>query len=618
FGIAWDSRPRSAGGQRWFALYPGTGAAPSGALNWTAPDQTWNYQCAACHSTDLHKNYDLATHSYATTYSEVSVGCEACHGPGSAHVAWAKDPHHPPQLAATEGLTIALDERQGVTWKTDLATGLLKRSRPRTSDREIETCAECHARATQIHRDYVHGQPLGDDYRVALLDDDLYFPDGQIKGEVYEYGSFLQSRMFHAGVSCSDCHNPHTATLRAQGNRLCTGCHLADKYDSPRHYHHPVGSTGAQCVACHMPTRTYMRIDRRRDHSIRVPRPDFSVAIGTPNACNECHVHRSAQWAAEHITKWFGPRRIGFQRFAAALHAGEIGAPGSYRQLANLVASSAQPAIARATAITLLAAYGEPQTATLLQRESHDPSALVRRATAEALANANRAELTPFLRLLGDPVRSVRIAAADALAEIDRKALSAPTIDAFNKASAEYLAAQQLDADRPEAHLDLALYFSRQNRLDRAKSELATALALDPGFAPAAVNLADLYRSLGQDDRAGQVLQASLKRAPDNPALLFSLGLLDIRKGAKSPALEFLQEASRNAPDNARYAYVYALALEDAGNTETAIEVLEQSLQTNPYDRESLSALASFYTRIGNPAAAAKYQRVLARLTADP
>ena len=390
FDIAWDTRPRDAGGQRWFALYPGAGDHPHNPLNWTAMDQTWNYSCADCHSTNLRKGYDSTTRTYATTYAEIDVGCEACHGPGSAHVAWAKHPHDYPNIGSTEGLTIALDERVGVTWHTDPATGLVSRSRPRTTDREIEMCAACHSRRTQIHEDYVHGQPLGDDYRVALLDDDLYFPDGQIKGEVYEYGSFIQSRMFHAGVTCTDCHDPHTATLRVQGNQLCTSCHLADKYDSSRHTHHAVGSAGAQCVSCHMPTRTYMRIDRRRDHSIRVPRPDLSVALGTPNACNECHADKTPQWAADWITKWYGITRIGFQQFGPALHAGRLGAPGAQNLLAQLVADSGQPAIARATALKLLSSLNDQQNGALLDEGSEDESALVRRAAAETLSDAER------------------------------------------------------------------------------------------------------------------------------------------------------------------------------------------------------------------------------------
>ncbi|MGH8224954.1 MAG: tetratricopeptide repeat protein [Gammaproteobacteria bacterium] len=616
FGDAWDSRPRAAGGQRWFALYPGSEGQPSSPLYWTAPDQTWNFACAACHSTDLRKNYDAKTRTYATTYSEISVGCEACHGPGSAHVAWARHPQDYSGSDPKHGLTIALDERAGVSWKYDSRTGIVRRNKPRTTDREIQTCARCHSLGTPIHEDYVHGQPLGDDYRVALLDADLYFPDGQIKGEVYEYGSFIQSRMFHAGVTCSDCHNPHTARLRIKGNGLCTSCHLAAKYDSPSHYHHPAESAGAQCVSCHMPTRTYMRIDKRRDHSIRVPRPDLSVVLGTPNACNECHSGKTPQWAADWITKWYGPKRIGFQHFGPALQAGRLGAPDAQRLLTKLVGDSSQPAIARATALKLLAGHDDRQNDALLRKGSEDASPLVRRAAAGMLSAADlKANIAAMHRLLDDPVRAVRIAAADSLAGVKHDTLPPDAATALDNASAEYVAAQSLNADRPEAHLDLAFFFGRQGELDGARSELTTALSLDPTFSPAAVNLADLDRTLGHDDEAAAVLQRAMRHSPNDPSLLYALGLLEVRQGQKAKALDSLADAARLAPSNPRYAYVYAVALNDAGNIKAAIAVLERSLKLNPYDRDSLAALVSFCTHVGDRAKALKYAKMLDQLS---
>src|SRR5579863_7628794 len=356
FGIAWDSRPSGRGGQRWFSLYPGQKITYSDSRYWTGIDQNWNYMCADCHSTNLRKNYDLRTRTFATVYSEIDVACEACHGPGSDHVAWAKKASDRKRVA-NDGLLIELDERTGVAWLIDPAIGNARRSSPRRSEREIQMCARCHARRGQIHEDYVHGQPAGDDYRVALLDEDHYFPDGQIKEEDYEYGSFVQSRMYHAGVTCSDCHEPHSSRLRAEGNGVCQQCHSAQKYDSAKHHFHKVGSAGARCVECHMLTRTYMVVDARRDHSIRIPRPDLSEKLGTPNACNNCHTDKSVQWASDSVKKWYRPAPEGFQHFAEILDAGSAGAPRAQRSLEGLVADSGQPAIARATALSMVAAY---------------------------------------------------------------------------------------------------------------------------------------------------------------------------------------------------------------------------------------------------------------------
>jgi tetratricopeptide (TPR) repeat protein len=615
FGIAWDSRLRERGGQRWLFLYPGQKISASNPLHWTSIDQTWNYMCADCHSTNVRKNYDNHSRTYATSYAEINVACEACHGPGSNHVMWAKKQGDWKKLAANEGLTIALDERKLARWIIDPATGVPRRSLPRTSEREIQMCARCHARRGQIHEDHVHGQPVGDDYRVALLEDDLYFPDGQIKGEVYEYGSFIQSRMFHAGVTCSDCHDPHTLKLRAEGNNVCLQCHPAQKYDSPKHHFHKSGSAGAQCVECHMPTRTYMVIDERRDHSIRIPRPDLSLEIGTPNACNQCHADKSAHWAADAMSKWYGQVPAGLQQFADALLAGTEGAPGARQSLSALVVNRAQPAIARATALSLLSAYVPTPTEGPIGMGVAADSALVRRAAARALSNsdpnASSAILAP---LLEDPVRAVRIETADVLANTTEAALPSDLIATLDRSTNEYIAAQELNGDRPEAHLNLGLLFLRERKIDRAEVELKTALSLDPSFGPAAVNLADLYREVGRDGEGEAVLRSVLERSPDDASVLHALGLLMVRLKQNQKALALFAAAARIDPANARYAFVYAVALDDTGQAGDAIETLERSIKLHRYDRDSLAALVGFCEQTGKSAEALDYARRLDEL----
>ena len=614
-GIAWDSRSRRAGGQRWFNLHPGLKLSAGDPLHWTGIDQNWNFMCADCHSTNLRKNYNLHTRTFATVYAEIDVACEACHGPGSNHVAWAAKSGDWRRYEANHGLLIALDERRGISWKIDPASGNVVRSEPRQTEREIQTCARCHSRRSQIHEDYVHGQPVGDDYRVSLLDDDLYYPDGQIKDEVYEYGSFIQSRMFHAGVTCSDCHEPHSLKLRAQGNGVCLRCHTARKYDSMRHHFHKAGSPGSRCVECHMPARTYMVVDARRDHSIRVPRPDLSVKIGVPNACNGCHRDKAADWSAHQVAKWYGHEPAGFQRFAEALYAGSIGAPGARRSLAQLIADREQPAIARASALALMARDPQSVGAASVRDGARDSSSLVRRAAARLLPDGDpHASSGVSALLLNDRVRAVRIEAAEALAGAPANALPENAAAALEKATAEYIAAQELNADRPEAHSNLALLFAREKRYPEAERELRTALSLDPSFAPAAVNLADLDRELGHDAEGERVLREAIARSPNDASLQHAFGLLLVRQGHGQEALEHLAAAARLDPANARFAYVYAVALNGAGRNNEALAVLENDVARHPYDRDSLAALVSLYRSAGNPEKAAGYAKRLAEL----
>jgi tetratricopeptide (TPR) repeat protein len=574
--------------------------------------------CADCHSTNLRKNYDERKRTYSTTFAEIDVACESCHGPGSDHLAWAQKRGAWKGLAANKGLTVALEDRKGAVWTIDPATGNARRNSPRTSENEIMVCARCHARRGQIHEDYVHGQPVGDDYRVALLDSDLYFPDGQIREEVYEYGSFLQSRMFHEGVTCSDCHEPHGLALRAEGNHVCLQCHAGARYDSPRHHFHKLGAAGSRCVECHMPTRTYMVIDTRRDHSIRIPRPDLTLRLGTPNACNQCHADKSAQWASDSLLKWYGRTPQGFQHYAETLSAADDDAPGAERALAELAVDSEQPAIARATAVSRLAGYSPPANEPAVRSAATDRSALMRRAAAAALSNSDpRASASTLGSLLGDPVRSVRIETAEVLAPLDAGAADPRLATTLEHAMQEYVAAQQLNADRAESHLDLALLFAKRKEVKEAQAQLKDSLSLDPTFVPAAVNLADLYRSLGREADGEATLRTALQHSPSEPALLYALGLSMARLGQRAEALNLLASAASSDPRNARYAYVYAVALNDAGQGSAAIDTLERSIKAHPYDRESLTALVVYLGQAHDRGKAVLYARRLLQLEPD-
>src|SRR5690554_6692196 len=295
--IVWDTRPAEQGGQRWFHLYPDDEIGHGDPLHWTGAAQNWNFMCADCHVTDYRKGFDADKGSFSPAWSELGVGCEACHGPGSQHLAWAEGEHG----LADRGLTVLLDERRGMHWLHELERVTARRSEPLLSDREQQVCAQCHSLRSAVAEGYHAGLPLLDFYRPELLSDPLYFADGQQREEVFITGNFAQSRMHAAGVTCSDCHEPHSQALRAKGNALCGSCHLPSNFDRPEHHQHPADSSGAQCVNCHMPERTYMVIDPRRDHGISIPRPDLGQALGIPDACSSCHSDRSADWAAQQV-----------------------------------------------------------------------------------------------------------------------------------------------------------------------------------------------------------------------------------------------------------------------------------------------------------------------------
>ena len=616
-GIAWDARPKAAGGQRWFHLYPDLKLKAGDALHWTGIDQNWNYQCADCHSTNLRKGYDVASRTYKTTWAEIDVGCEACHGPGEGHAAWAKRDATARKADPAKGLTVALDERRGVAWPIDASSGSATRSVPRTTQREIETCARCHARRGQFDDAWHPGQPLGDAFRVATLEAGLYHADGQQREEVYNHGSFLQSRMHARGVTCSDCHDPHSQKLRAAGNAVCAQCHAPARFDVTAHHGHKPGTPGAACVACHMPTTTYMGVDARHDHSMRIPRPDRSAALGTPDACGACHAKQGPKWAAAAIAKWHPQRKPGAQGFAEAFAAADRGDPAARAALVALAGDAAQAPLVRASAVQRLVRYPGRASGVAVVKALEDGDPMVRAAAARLLRDAEAGlRLRVLPKLLADPVRSVRGEAARSLAGVERR-LGEGDRTRFDAAIAEVEAALQFNADRPEAQAEAGNLHLARGRPDAAIDAYRAALALDPAFGAASVNLADYYRSRGMEREAEGTLVQALKTAPRDPGVLHALGLSYARQKRTAEALSALREAAKLAPDNARYAYVHAVALHDAGRRAEAVKRLDAALARQPFDRDLLVARASYARAEGDAAAAARLADRLVGLDPD-
>jgi tetratricopeptide (TPR) repeat protein len=611
-GIAWDSRPRTDGGQLWFHLYPNEAADHRSVLHWTRFSQNWNLMCAECHSTDLRPNYDAAADRYETTWSELDVSCEACHGPGSRHVAWARaggSGAPEPSL----GLLVDLGPGDDAVWNVDPATGLATRSVPRRSQAEVETCARCHSRRASIHEDG-HGVPLLDTHQPALLLDPLYFADGQPRDEVYVYGSFLQSRMYRQGVTCSDCHNPHTLRVGGDGNARCAGCHLPARFDAPSHHRHEAGSPGASCVACHMPATTFMGVDARRDHSFRVPRPDLTASIGVPNACASCHADRTAQWASEAVTRWHGPPE---PHFAEPLTLARAGARGASAALASLAAGDAAP-IVRATAVAELRGSTDPAARGAIDAAARAEEPLLRLAAVAALESwPPAARVGALAPLLADPLRAVRIEAARSLAAVPSTMLPEARRAERDRALEEYRAAQALHADRAESHVNLGVIAAGQRNLSEAEAAFETAIARNPFFVPAYVNLAEVYRIQARDEDAARLLADAIERVPDAADLHHALGLVRVRQGRRDAALGSLRRAAALAPGEPRYAYVLGVALNSDGQREAALAELRRAHEVRPSDRDVLLALATISRDSGALAESIVYARELVALSPE-
>lgn len=614
-GIAWDSRPREDGGQRWFHIYPDEKITYKDTVHWTGLDQNWNFMCAECHSTNLKRNYDLETDTFRTAWSEINVSCEACHGPGSEHVKWAERKNS--VEFPNKGLLVSFDGRKDVTWKIDGDSGNAVRSKPLESHTEMEVCSRCHSRRSAVSYDYIYGNNLLDTHIPALLEEGVYYPDGQIEAEDYEWGSFIQSKMYHKGVTCTDCHDAHSLELRAEGNTLCSGCHMTEKYDTPSHHHHKPLSAGSQCVSCHMPETNYMVIDARRDHSIRIPRPDLTIKIGSPNACNKCHAESTPEWAEAEINKWGGGYK-GFQNFGETLYAARTGNVKAEELLVKLADDPDAPSIARATALSELGGYLSNYSLGAVEAGIKNDDPLVRGAALDALQSAPpeiKIMLAPGL--LGDPVLAVRTKAVTLLAGVPKESMDAGQRRALDEAVGEYVRLQMTNADRPEAHLNLGNLYAELGRFPEAEASYKAAIGLAPSFMPAYVNLADLYRIEEKDNEAESLLRSALGISPWNGDVYHALGLLLVRQNRIPEAMNALEQSVRLSPGNTHYSYVYAVALNDTGEMVESIRVLEAAYKRRPADREVLYALITFNRENGDIPEAVEYAEKLVEISHD-
>jgi len=618
--ISWDTQQK-----KWFYLPPPDvpdKLEPTDDLHWTGIAQRWNTTCADCHSTNLQKNFDPATLTYATTFSDINVNCEACHGPGSIHV----------DLATATSLF----------WDRRLGYGLPRLKDKDNAEPEIQSCAPCHSRRNVLNTDFAGGAHYFDHFGLELPTSVTYFGDGQILDEVYEYGSFLQSKMYHQKIRCSDCHDPHSAKLKHTGNAVCTSCHQhpPGKYDGPSHHQHRPASKGALCVECHMPETTYMEVDARRDHSLRVPRPDLSVAHGFPNACTGCHLDRAqisdeqrasfkqyrdwilvAQkdpavaaelrkvdvWAAEKVEEWFPDSkfRLGDRHFGELLAGAWQNQPDAAQKVLDLVKRRSYPAVVRAAGWRWLSENPTADVFDAAPQALQDPSPLVRAAAArvfEAMipTNDQLAEIPPAARraqaielrsqfdvlfeLLEDPVRSVRLEAAEVLSRVPAELLPAistgPQRESLQLAIDDLKHSFELLNDRAGGHSELALIHESQGDFRRAIAEYQLAIRVEPNAAGARSNLALLLEQMAAgSDNAEQLLTEAKKLrqeelallardarlAPEIAAVQYRYGMSLYLDGQHDKALAVLERAAALRPDIEQYALAVKLLREQIG-----------------------------------------------------
>ncbi len=556
----WDTEKKV-----WFNQYEGQEIPEADWLHWSQGGQRWNTMCAECHSTNLTKNYNLAKDAFTTTYDNITVSCEACHGPAGAHLNWAaKDkPIGNPQLKSVGSTQVD----------------------------QLNQCAGCHARRVKLTEVMKAGVAFDDQFMLQTISSEFYHSDGQIKQEDYVMGSFAQSKMYTTGVKCADCHNVHSSKLKLQGNALCMQCH-EPTYNSESHHFHKGQSESTQCVSCHMTGAVFMGNDFRRDHSFRVPRPDQSVEYNTPNACTGCHQEKSDEWASTWIEKWYGKERP--DHFSDHLL---IASQSSYDDRARedvlqFINNLNYPAIARATALEYYPINDVQEDFDMLITALKDSSALVR---YNALSKFRQYPLDQkvglALDLMLDETALVRIGSAQLIAEMDLSQLPPEQRGLAQKVRNEYVNMMRANADFPLGRLQLGDYYYKQQNIQRAIKEYEMALKMDSLLIPVYTNLATAYSIVGENEKALQTLNTLIAIEPMYARAYYLRGLLQHEVGKSELAIDDLAASIKLDNSNFRVYYNLANLYLSSEQYKKAETVMMQGLQIQPQSQEGLQLL---------------------------
>lgn len=593
--FAWDTRSAAQGGQRWFYLHPEQ-SEPHHEFFWTNAGQNWNYMCADCHSTNVKKNFDSEKNHYQTSYSEISVGCESCHGPAGEHlkkVTSNSAKSSKADLGFDRNLTKAVDQ-----WLLEKDMKTMSPAKINDTD-QVLACAQCHSRHVQISEaDPVASGNFGDRYRLTLVDQTHYYPDGQVFDEDYVYGSFLQSKMNANGVVCSNCHDPHTAKLVLPVEQVCTQCHQPKDYAVKAHHHHPENSAGAQCVSCHMPETTYMQIDDRRDHRWHLPKPSVSQQLSTPDVCLSCHQDKDSSWSIKHTSVWsMGKVPVDDKPFAPVFAASNQGYREAASALSHIAQNQIHSDIIRASATARLAPFGDTNTLIAVARGAKSSNELIRLAAAQGAVNLPIAERWRVMSpLLSDAVLAVRAEAVSSLMPLWAE-LSKPQQDQIQPVLDEYFDIQAFNTDRGFSHVNRGNMLMYQGDFDGAKAAYLEGIRIEQGFDAAHLYLAELYRRLGDEPSARKQLKTGQQLNPTNGEFSYRLGLSKIRDKRYQQAENYLKTATELSPDNARFHYVLGLALEKRLPQEATLSLAKAfQLSQNP---QHLYALCEMVLRHG-------------------
>jgi tetratricopeptide (TPR) repeat protein/Zn ribbon nucleic-acid-binding protein len=567
--VSWDTEKKT-----WFHQYAGTTINPNDWLHWTNGGQRWNTMCAECHSTNLQKNYDRDNDIFNTTFSEINVGCESCHGMGKNHVQWAESTS---QEGHSQIDSIGDDQNS-----------------------QLNTCGACHSRRVKLTAVMDPQIPFAEQFMLQNINEEFYFPDGQIDEEDYVLGSFVQSKMYKNGVICSDCHDPHSLKLKFIGNALCLQCH-EPSYDLKTHHFHEENTAQSECVNCHMPGKNFMGNDFRRDHSFRVPRPDQSIKYGTPNTCTGCHSNKSDEWASENIIKWYGPeRKENYSDHLLLASKSELTIEEKSKIL-DFIGNIRESPISRSTVLEYIQLEGSEAEIKTLLNALKDSSALVRYNALRKLGSLPPAERTAIaLEYISDQSRLVRIGAAQLVIDQATEDLPPELRDLLYRSNLELEEMLNANSDFPLGRLQYGDYYMQKGKIENAIEEYEMANKMDPLLTPVYSNLATAYNLLGKDSLALESLNRLILLEPEYARAYYLRGLLNYELGNTDAAIQDLKISTQKDPGHFRAFYNLANLYLKKGDYSRARKTIFTGLKLEPSSEDGKQLLNIIQARVEN------------------
>ncbi len=534
--------------------------------HWLGRGMNWNSQCAWCHMSGFRKGYKQAADAYASTWREPGVTCIQCHE-------LAEKPD------AQDGCMVAKGKRQ------------------LSATQVHDNCASCHTRREEIEDKFRVGARLDALFRQELpLIEGIFWPNGMQRDEDYCETGLRLSRMGRTGVTCIDCHDPHTAGLKLpqEDNSLCLRCHAggtpvngvaAPVIDMATHTPCPQGSKGARCVECHMPESPYMARDPRRDHSFNAPDPALSAELGIPNACIMCHRDKNHAWAAAAVERVYGssPKMAAYRPRTRAVQAAMQGR-GKVADLLAAYRAEEVPAW-RAVLLELMAQQvPTDEVLAVAQEAAKDASPMVRAAAAKVLG-------AKALFLAQDPVKLVRRAAAWPQVDVlVREGCHPETL-------AELEATAQHQADQPHGAMQLAvLAAARASKARAAQDALAAAR---------------------YDEEACRQYERAIALDPASPVARMDYAVHLARRERPLDALSQMLACTAANPNNALAQYRLALILQDVGQAEPALRALDKAIKLDPRLLPARANRAELLHLLGRHAEAAQEEAACRALMPD-